>query len=181
LAARTAWRKMVLEFCSVIAEEGALFSTTKFQPTARRPAIECLAFNLSQCSYSAILRGWPCQPRLVDPHAPPLLFLPAATSSLLTTTPPTPLSLLNPFATGDRYTDLRYPLRSVESSTQLLIVLRPDLESPRQARSIELLGTTRIGSCDAPPALPLLHLLTGVPAKASRFVVAGRRGHIRQG
>jgi hypothetical protein len=38
---------------------------------------------------------------------------------------------------------LRCPLRPVESSTQLHLVLRPDLESPRQARSIELLGTTR--------------------------------------
>jgi hypothetical protein len=29
------------------------------------------------------------------PHAPPLPFLPAATSSLLTTTPPAPRSLFN--------------------------------------------------------------------------------------
>jgi hypothetical protein len=33
--------------------------------------------------------------RLVDPHALPLPFLPTATSSLLTTTPPAPLSLFN--------------------------------------------------------------------------------------
>jgi hypothetical protein len=33
--------------------------------------------------------------RLVYPHAPPLPFLPTATSSLLTTTPPAPLSLFN--------------------------------------------------------------------------------------
>jgi hypothetical protein len=44
------------------------------------------------------------------------------------------------------YIQLRYPLRSVESSTQLHLIMRPDLESPRQARSIELLGTTRVGS-----------------------------------
>jgi hypothetical protein len=53
---------------------------------------------------------------------------------------------VNPFAFLVGYTQLRYPLRSVDSSTQLHLVLRPDLESPRQARSIELLGTTRVGS-----------------------------------
>jgi hypothetical protein len=36
----------------------------------------------------------------------------------------------------------RHPLRSVGPSTQLHLVLRPDLEPPRQARSTELLGTT---------------------------------------
>jgi hypothetical protein len=52
---------------------------------------------------------------------------------------------LNPFAAGVLYKGLGYPLRSDGSSTQLHFVLRPDLESPRQARSIELLGTTRVG------------------------------------
>jgi hypothetical protein len=34
---------------------------------------------------------------------------------------------LNPFASLGLYKGLGYPLRSVESSTQLLLVLRPDL------------------------------------------------------
>jgi hypothetical protein len=49
--------------------------------------------------------------------------------------------VLTPFADGVVYIQLGCPLRSVESSTQLHLILRPDLESPRQARSIELLGT----------------------------------------
>jgi hypothetical protein len=50
-----------------------------------------------QCSYSTTLRGWPCQPRIPAgrPPCPPLPFLPTATSSFLTTTPPVPLSLFN--------------------------------------------------------------------------------------
>jgi hypothetical protein len=52
----------------------------------------------------------------------------------------------NPFAYGVVYTQLGCPLRSVGSSTQIHLILRPDyLESPRQARSIELLGTIRVG------------------------------------
>jgi hypothetical protein len=52
---------------------------------------------------------------------------------------------VNPFASGVVYIQRKYQLRSVGSSTQLHLILRPDLESPRQARSIELLGTTRVG------------------------------------
>jgi hypothetical protein len=37
------------------------------------------------------------------------------------------VDLINPFAYGVGYTRLGCPLRSVESSTQLLLVLRPDL------------------------------------------------------
>jgi hypothetical protein len=43
------------------------------------------------------------------------------------------------------YIRLGYPLRSVGSGAQLHLIPRPDLESPRQARSNELLGTTRVG------------------------------------
>jgi hypothetical protein len=60
--------------------------------------------------------------------------------------PSSKVQVLNPFASLVVYIQLRYPLRSVESSTQLHLIMRPDLDSPRQARSIELLGTTRIGS-----------------------------------
>jgi hypothetical protein len=56
------------------------------------------------------------------------------------------IGFVNPFAVVVRYTGLGCPLRSVESGTQLHLILRPYLESPRQARSIELLGTTRVGS-----------------------------------
>ena len=67
-------------------------------------------------------------------------------SPLCTPQPGTQPKPVNPFASLGSYKILRYPLRSVELSTQLHLILRPDLESPRQARSIELLGTTRVGS-----------------------------------
>jgi hypothetical protein len=35
-------------------------------------------------------------------------------------------AVFNPFASGGGYARVGYPLRSVESSTQLLLVLRPD-------------------------------------------------------
>jgi hypothetical protein len=53
--------------------------------------------------------------------------------------------VVNPFAAGGRYTDLGCLLRSVESGTQLFLALRPDLARYGRARSIELLGTTRVG------------------------------------
>jgi hypothetical protein len=51
------------------------------------------------------------------------------------------------------------PLRSVGSGTQLHLILGPDLESPRQARSIELLGTARVGRQMA-DEMHLLHSLS---------------------
>jgi hypothetical protein len=75
----------VFELCSLIASR-PFSASPHCNP---QPGDRHFGLFFCQCSYSTILRGCgPASPafRLVDLHAPPLPFLPAATSSLLTTT-----------------------------------------------------------------------------------------------
>jgi hypothetical protein len=69
------------------------------------------------------------------------------------------------------------PLRSVESKTQFHLNLRPDLESPRRARSNELLGTTEsVHGQILCISSPLCGQVLAV-SQDSRSVELDKRGH----
>jgi hypothetical protein len=81
-----------------------------------RAACDHMNKHCTQCTTSSA----PCTTHHVDSSA--CFFVLCDLHLLLS-------ALRNPFASGVGYTRLGCPLRSVESSTQLLLVLRPDCET----------------------------------------------------